>query len=332
MNRLDVLEASNAIRELAPRYADAYAKLDADALVELYVPDVPLHSGERGYAALRAHFERAIRGQVPGAGLATVILHTENHIIDVTGPDVASGIVYCHVEVHRRDGSSYQQAVVYTDSYARLDGGWYFAAQRRHDLLYGAASLTRPNRLPAANWPASQTGRGSLPDDWPSWHEFWRRAVTNPNEAELRDDAALRELPVRYARAVDRRDRAALAELFAPGALVVVPGTVTRDGRPNEIDDPTALIDSLSRFSRTRHDILRQDLAAGADMATGETFGEAHHFHERRGELRDYQMTLRYRDTFVRTEHGWRFSRRELHVDRATDVAATHHDTREEPA
>jgi hypothetical protein len=59
------------------------------------------------------------------------------------------------------------------------------AAQRRHDLLYGAASLTRPNRLPAANWPASQTGRGSLPHDWPSWREFWGRAVTNPSTAEL---------------------------------------------------------------------------------------------------------------------------------------------------
>jgi hypothetical protein len=36
---------------------------------------------------------------------------------------------------------------------------------------------------------------------------------------------------------------------------------------------------------------------------------------------------LRYPDTFVRCEHGWRFSRRELHVDRAADVAATDHDT-----
>jgi len=176
--RFAMLEAGAAIRELAPRYADAYARLDLDALVALYLPDVPLRraadgTGESGRTALRGHFERATRGTAPGAGLATVILHTDNHVIDVTGPDTATGSVYCHVEVHRRDGSSYQQAVVYTDRYARHEGAWYFAAQRKHDLLYGAAPHTRPNALPPAKWPASQTGRGSLPEAWPSWNEFW---------------------------------------------------------------------------------------------------------------------------------------------------------------
>jgi len=176
--RLAGLEATAAIRELAPRYADAYARLDLDALVRLYLPDVPLHrtaggTAACGRAALRSHFERATRGAAPGDGLAAVILHTDNHVIELTGPDTASGSVYCHVEVHRRDGSSYQQAVVYTDRYARHEGAWYFAAQRQHDLLYGTPPRTRPNALPPADWPASQTGRGSLPGGWPSWGEFW---------------------------------------------------------------------------------------------------------------------------------------------------------------
>jgi uncharacterized protein (TIGR02246 family) len=180
-SRLATLEAREAIRALPPRYADAYARLDLDALAALYLPDVPLRpaadgTAETGRAALRDHFERATRGATPGRGLATVILHTDNHVIDVTGPDAATGSVYCHVEVHRRDGSGYQQAVVYTDRYARHEGAWYFATQRKHDLLYGAAPLTRPNALPPANWPASQTGRGTLPDAWPSWREFWAEA------------------------------------------------------------------------------------------------------------------------------------------------------------
>lgn len=175
--RLAALEDTDAIRSLAPRYADAYARLDLDALVALYLPDVPLHrTGESGRAALRAHFELATRGSTPGEGLATVILHTDNHVIELTGADTATGSVYCHVEVHRRDGSRYQQAVVYTDRYARHEGDWYFAAQRKHDLLYGAAPHTRPNALPPANWPASQTGRGTLPQAWPSWREFWGAA------------------------------------------------------------------------------------------------------------------------------------------------------------
>jgi ketosteroid isomerase-like protein len=176
MTAIDTLEASAAIRDLAPRYAAAYARLDLGAIVELYLPDVPLHTGEHGRDALRRHFERATRGRASGDGLATVILHTGNHIVDVTGPNSATGVVYCHVEVHRRDGSSYQQAVVYTDQYAQRDGAWFFAEQRRHELLYGAAPATRPNRLPPARWPASQVGRGSLPQAWPSWDEFWGRS------------------------------------------------------------------------------------------------------------------------------------------------------------
>lgn len=171
--RLVALEAVDSIRALPPRYADAYARLDLAALVALYVSDVALHDGTRGRDRLRNYFERSARGSTPGDGLATVVLHTDNHVVDVTGPDTARGTVYCHVEVHRRDGSSYQQAVVYTDTYARVDAAWYFAAQRVHDLLYGAPPLTRPNALPPANWPASQTGRGSLPDGWPSWQDFW---------------------------------------------------------------------------------------------------------------------------------------------------------------
>jgi ketosteroid isomerase-like protein len=173
LERLAGLEATASIRELAPSYADAYARLDLDALVALYLPDVPLHGGESGRVALRGHFERATRGEVPGEALAMVVLHTDNHVIDVTGADSATGSVYCHVDVHRRDGSSYQQAVVYTDRYARYEGAWYFAAQRKHDLLYGTPPHTRPNALPPANWPAGQTGRGSLPGAWPGWAEFW---------------------------------------------------------------------------------------------------------------------------------------------------------------
>jgi ketosteroid isomerase-like protein len=176
--RIQRLEAASAIRELPPRYAAAFARLDLDALVELYIPDVRLHTGAVGRAALRAYFQRSFAGADPGDGLHTVILHNGTHIIDfdddpASDADAARGTVYCHGEMQLMDGRRYTQAIVYTDSYARFGDQWYFAAQRVHELVYGAPPLTRPNALPAANWPASQIGRGTLPAGWPSWREFW---------------------------------------------------------------------------------------------------------------------------------------------------------------
>jgi ketosteroid isomerase-like protein len=184
-SRLQRLEAAAAIRDLPPRYAAAFARLDLDALVELYVPDVALRSGDVGRAALRAYFERSFAGAEPGDGLHTVILLNGTHIIDfedalagdgATNTDSGRGTVYCHGEMQLMDGRRYTQAIVYTDSYARIGDQWYFAAQRIHELVYGVPPLTRPNQLPEAHWPASQIGRGTLPAEWPSWQAFWGAA------------------------------------------------------------------------------------------------------------------------------------------------------------
>jgi ketosteroid isomerase-like protein len=167
--RLTALEARAAIAELPGRYADAFARLDLAALVALYVPDVRLQSGRSGRDALHAYFAEGIRS----GGLHTVVLHTGNHAIELIGTDRARGTVYCHVEVLLRDGSAYQQAVLYTDRYRCHDGTWCFAEQRGHELFYGAPWLTRPNDLEPAEWPRSQTGRGTVPHRWPSWQAYW---------------------------------------------------------------------------------------------------------------------------------------------------------------
>jgi ketosteroid isomerase-like protein len=170
--RLDALISAQQVRDLPARYAAAYARLDAGELVRLYAPDVELLDGRRGRPALREHFEAGMRN-TGGAGLYSVILHTGSHLIEFTGTDTAVGSVYCLGEMQRTDGSWYRQAIIYTDDYTRQDGTWYFARQRRHELVYGAPPLTRPNHLPPANWPASQTGRGTLPGRWPTWQQFW---------------------------------------------------------------------------------------------------------------------------------------------------------------
>jgi ketosteroid isomerase-like protein len=173
--RFAALEARAAIAELPGRYAGAFARLDLAALVALYVTDVRLQSGQSGRDALSAFFADGIRI----GGLHTVVLHTGNHVIEMTGADTARGTVYCHVEVLLRDGSAYQQAVLYTDSYRRQDGTWYFAEQRGHELFYGAPWLNRPNDLAPADWPRRQIGQGTVPHRWPTWQSYWSDAPTS---------------------------------------------------------------------------------------------------------------------------------------------------------
>jgi hypothetical protein len=172
IDRLAALEARAAIAELPGRYAAAFACCDVDALVGLYAPDVQLRSGDRGRSALHRYFVESIRR----AGLRTAVLHTGDHVVELTGTSSARGTVYCHVEALLADGTAYQQAVLYTDRYRQVDGAWCFAEQREHELFYGAPWLTRPNRLPPADWPRSQTGQGTVPHRWPSWQAFWSDA------------------------------------------------------------------------------------------------------------------------------------------------------------
>ena len=98
------------------------------------------------------------------------ILQVSNHVIDVVDANHASGIVGTRAEIERGD-EWVIQVIEYHDTYERRDGRWLFV-RRRHHLWYGADMLTRPNVLPEANWPKSQTGKGTLPEIMPSWQAW----------------------------------------------------------------------------------------------------------------------------------------------------------------
>jgi ketosteroid isomerase-like protein len=159
------LLAYEEIRQLAARYAVAMDARDLDALVALFVDDVQVGPHERGRPALRAFFDRTLRD------VGITILNVGTHVIDLVDDDHAIGVVYCRGEIEA-DGRWIVQAIQYRDAYERRAGHWYFV-RRQHLLWYGREVGTSPLGLPPADWPAHHTGRGELPERWPTWRAFW---------------------------------------------------------------------------------------------------------------------------------------------------------------
>ena len=158
------LIACEEIRQLASRYAVAMGHRDLEALAQLFVPDVRIGRELTGRAALRDNIAAQL------ADGHRTILQVTNHVIDVADADHATGIVGTRAEIERGD-EWVIQVIEYHDTYARVDGRWLFV-RRRHYLWYGADMLSRPNVLPDADWPQSQTGKGVLPEIMASWQSW----------------------------------------------------------------------------------------------------------------------------------------------------------------
>jgi hypothetical protein len=154
------LVAHDRIRLLVARYAVALDARDLDTLVALFVPDV------------RADFAAML------SRVGVTFLNVGTHVIDLTGPDDATGVVYCHGQVQEGDDWIHQ-AIVYRDRYTRRGEDWLFVG-RRHELVYGEVAPTNPLRQDPANWPERSVGRGTVPASWPTWGLFWADAGREP--------------------------------------------------------------------------------------------------------------------------------------------------------
>jgi len=164
------LLATVEIQQLAHRYAVYVDARDLDALVALFVPDVRVGREASGHAALRADFDAKLRA----TGVS--FLQVGNHVVDFADEDHASGVVYCRGEIQEGgpEGSRWIiQLIQYHDSYERRAGRWLFV-RRKHLLVYGAELGQSPLGLPPADWPANQTGWGTVPASLASWQRFWK--------------------------------------------------------------------------------------------------------------------------------------------------------------
>ncbi|HEY4946478.1 MAG TPA: nuclear transport factor 2 family protein [Acidimicrobiales bacterium] len=147
-----------------------------------------------------------------------------------------------------------------------------------------------------------------------------------PGPAPGADEQALRLLTTAYASAVDELDGDGLAELFVPDGELVVPNfpedlrpVVTRAGH----DALRKVPEGLQRYACTFHLLSGHRFAIVGDAATGVVQCVAHHLLATRpaadaarggGPGTDLVWFIRYADEYRRTGSGWKFVRRELHL------------------
>ena len=144
-------------------------------------------------------------------------------------------------------------------------------------------------------------------------------------QKDLAARVALRLLVDTYARHVDRRDTAAVAELFSAEGTLVAHFHVGPDGTPvvrrGRTEITAALVAGLRPYLGTTHVVGGQviDVDVDAGRAAGETVCLAHHVYERAGARRLFVMAVRYQDDYVCESGVWRFAERQLRLDWSDD-------------
>ena len=166
-DRLDRLESTEAIRQLAARYALALDAHDLDLLVECFIPDVRVGRDGHGRDALKLDFDRRFRGR--GYRITTHFIG--NHVIEFVDADHAMGVVYCRAE-HEFPDELVAGPLQYVDEYERQQGRWYFG-RRRPMSWYLTDVLDRPVGGRRIRWPGEESTEAPLPQWWPSWQPYW---------------------------------------------------------------------------------------------------------------------------------------------------------------
>ena len=155
--RLERLWAVHEIRQLAYRYAHAFAVRDRELMLSLWAEtDAPV--------ALPAIDGHRLRADVDAwfAAFGAVLLHVTNHVIEFDSDETATGEVHCLGQIEL--GHQFvDQTILYRDRYRRTADGWRFAS-RAHLLWFGQERERHPLRQPPAHWPRRQVGRGLLID------------------------------------------------------------------------------------------------------------------------------------------------------------------------
>ena len=136
---------------------------------------------------------------------------------------------------------------------------------------------------------------------------------------EAADRLAIRELIEAYAHCADRRDAKGQMSLFTADTHFVVYMNA-KDPKPSiDLHSREALAPvfaDLNKYEATTHFVGQSTiLTLTAEKATGEAYCLAHHVTVADGKRSLMLASLRYYDTFVKTDGAWFFAERLLYVD-----------------
>ena len=139
------------------------------------------------------------------------------------------------------------------------------------------------------------------------------------SQQEAADRLAIRELVEAYADCADRRDAKGQMSLFTADTHFVV-FMNAKDPKPSqELHAREALAPvfaDLNKYDATTHFLGQSTIfTLTANRATGEAYCLAHHVTVDGGKRRLMIASLRYLDTFVKSDGDWRFAERLLYVD-----------------
>ena len=135
---------------------------------------------------------------------------------------------------------------------------------------------------------------------------------------ETGDRLAIRELFDAYAHCADRRDAEGQKALFTEDTHFVVYMEGEGSDPTQELNGREALtpvFDDLNRYEATTHFNGQSTIALDGDRATGASYTLAHHLYTEDGQRKLMVASLRYLDTFVKTDGTWLFAERKLFVD-----------------
>ena len=136
-----------------------------------------------------------------------------------------------------------------------------------------------------------------------------------------REHAAIRGLVDRYAHHADRRQPKEQADVFTPDATVLV-----YEGDPH-LTGPVQTVSGREQLATTFAGLIaRYDATTylngqssieltGTATAVGETYCMAFHLLRDDGERMLLSMSIRYLDSFVKTDGSWLISERKLIID-----------------
>ena len=132
-----------------------------------------------------------------------------------------------------------------------------------------------------------------------------------PAIQELMDRIGIRDVMIRYAHGLDRRDFDLVASCFTADAYAEY-GDNKNTGLENIV---SRLRRSVSRFQSSTHFMGDQSIEFSGDAAEVQTYAIDYLLYAVDGTLYQSVGGLRYQDTMVRGDGMWKISHRVMHTD-----------------